>query len=511
MLRELKILRGWFQPRRMAPGPPLSDYERWIRARVKARRTLYPMPGDDLPTIDVLTLVHDVEPRWLEATARSVLAQEYPALKWVILDNGSARADMLGVLDRLASDTRVSLQRSEQNLGITRGHAAGLAHCHGEYVALLEHDDVLYPDALRIMASEIVAHGRTPLLYSDEDKLDEAGHVHCPFFKPDWNPAMLESTGYTCHLKMLRRDLAEELGLFGDPGVEGAADWDVALRVLSAGYRGVHVPEVLYSWRVHPASTAGNVQQAKPYALEGQRRCLENYVARRGLAGQFEVVSNPLYPFVDGHWHLDWTAGELPAVDVIVAGQNRAQKCCAVRQAEYVAYVPAGVLRMDPGWLQAGLALLILHPRAGLVGGRTLNESGKIVQGLPILGMGNPVGTPFPKCCAEEIGYFGFNLTPRHVSALGDVPWVARREALEQAHAIPDMLRGRVNSTSLSLRLRQLGWDLVWTPHVMAWVKEEPSPAVRTKGGKPNETNRLRDPFYSPHLSLDPRCAYSLA
>lgn len=476
-----------------APAPRRErtvDYGEWIRERLQKRRHLYPIAADR-PSIDVLTLVFDTPADVLLATARCVFAQKYRPFRWVIWDNGSRRLDTRQVLRRLAQAPCVVLQSSAENLGIARGHAAALRHCQADYVGLLDHDDQLYPDALRIAAAAILQHGQPVLLYSDEDKLDSMGRATCPFFKPTWSPALLQSTGYTCHFTLFHRELAASLGFFEDARVEGAQDWDLALRCFDAGYQGIHIPEVLYSWRMHRGSTASCGAEAKPYVLAAQRRCLEQSLHRRGLSERFTVVSDPLYPFVDGHWHLELVTPEV------------------IDTTRYLVTVPAGLHCMSPNWRQHAIAQLELDPGAGLVGGRVLDDQSRVLGGCPVLGMGALVGTARCGSAATEIGYFGLSLSPRNVAALAEGPWVARTEALAglgpDAHHLP--------LPELCLRLHTAGWRIVWTPHVTAWA------AARTQRDKHRQTIACvtefaklieNDPFYSQYLSLDASQAYQL-
>ena len=295
-------------------------YGRWIAERMAARGGDYPAPTSNPPQFDIVTLTFDTDPELLRATARCVLEQDYPHWRWVIWDNASTAAGTQQVLAELARHPQVLVQYNDVNLGITRGHAAALALCEREYVAFLDHDDLIDRDALRINACLIDRCRRPDFLYSDEDKCEREGQRDNPFFKPDPSPALLLDTGYTCHFAVARRDRLRECGAFDDPQVEGAQDWDLALRLTERGCRAVHVPEVLYTWRAGPRSTAIAGTAAKPYVIEAQRACLQAALVRRNLAGQFVVQANPLFPELDGHWRIGRTAaaGPAPLIDLVL-------------------------------------------------------------------------------------------------------------------------------------------------------------------------------------------------
>ena len=524
-------------------GGPVPSYPAWIAERIGDRSRLYPLiPASRQPRIDVLTLVYNPAPDVLHRTAATVAAQDYPRFRWVIWDNGSTRPETVSLLERLAQRDNVIVYRHPDNLGIVRGHRSALHLCSGDYVALLDHDDELSVDALRITAWFIDRHTRPALLYSDEDKIDPAGNRFCPFLKPDWSPALLQSmAGYTCHLTVFHRELAEDLAVFSDPEVEGTQDWDLALRFMEAGYRGVHIPEVLYSWRLSPQSTA-QTTGAKPYVLEAQRHCLEASLARRGLADLYTVESNPIYPYVDGHWYVRRGSKELPPISLIVHGgldvegdfesvfrpqctdeglERVLKRCLTESSSPYIAYVPPDAISVSRGWLTEAVTQLELNPEAALVGGRVLDRAGRVVRGSPVLGMGNIVGTALRGAFHDDIGYFGLPLTPRNVAAVGDVPWLARREAVHEV-IHKSSCSQHYFVTDLCLHLMETGWEIVFSPHITATIASDDlqatTPEPEETASEQRTARLLRqhghlirdDPYYSPFASLDPSAAYQI-
>jgi len=562
------------------PAGDPHDYPCWIARRVQARTALYRLPaGVSSPSIDLLTLVHNTEPGILCKTAASVLSQDYGSYRWLVWDNGSTRSDTRAVLEELARRPRVILNRSDHNLGITRGHAVALAQAQGDYIALLDHDDCLYADALRILAWHLWQHQLPAFAYSDEDKIDIEDRPFCPFFKPDWSPAFLQATGYTCHLSAFRRQRALELELFSDPEVEGSQDWDAAMRMHDAGERGLHVPEVLYSWRVLPQSTSGAGAAAKPYVLQGQRAVLEASLRRRRLEASHTVEPNELFGNRwEGHWQITRKRGPLPGVAVVFvfdetgppcneverqfgeampidpacvalvrpAGRDGAagggasyvwswlaswdeaeprRRFCpsladalngAVRECAeaYVACVPAGITRLASDWLSEGIGQLERNPRAAIVGGRVLDPSDRVLRGETVLGLGEAVGTPYRGSPATELGYFGLSLDPHDVSALWDVPWIARRHVLMQ-HPFDDLnFPDAYYLPDLCIRLATEGWTSLFAPRLMAWAANSRPmllrPVEACRFWQRHRDAIINDPYYSAALSLDPRRVYQL-
>ena len=200
----------------------------------------------------MLTLTFDTPLAVLKKTADSLLTQDYPYWRWVIWDNASSRRKRCISWRSWRNILRSVVHRGTENLGITRGHSHALQKCDREYVVLLDHDDLLDPDCLRIVAWHIDRHGRPGFLYTDEDKCDMNETRFGPSIKPGVSPALILDTAYTCHLSIIRRELLVQLGAFSDACVEGSQDWDMTMRLFESGCKIVHVPEVVYTWRARP-------------------------------------------------------------------------------------------------------------------------------------------------------------------------------------------------------------------------------------------------------------------
>src|SRR5207302_1808929 len=175
-------------------------------------------------------------------------------------------------------DPRIILMRRASNGGICAASQDALAQASGEFIALLDHDDLLAPRALSHVADVLAADTEIDYLYTDEDKVDGAGHHYDTFQKPEWSPERLRGQMYTAHLSVIRRALAVDVGGFR-LGFDGSQDHDLVLRVTERARRVVHVPEVLYHWRVVPGSTAGD-PRAKTYAWDAGRRAVQDQLDR---------------------------------------------------------------------------------------------------------------------------------------------------------------------------------------------------------------------------------------
>jgi len=200
----------------------------------------------------VLTPVFNPPVAALRAAVESVLGQTYVDWELVLVDDDSSDPAVRTLLADLgARDNRITVVTRDTNGGIAAASQDALAHAGGEFIALLDHDDLLTPDALDRVAQTLEDHPDADYVYSDEDKIDDRGVRYDRFFKPLWSPERLRSQMYTAHLSVLRASLAREVGGFRQ-GFDGSQDHDLVLRVTERTHRIVHIPEVLYHWRVVP-------------------------------------------------------------------------------------------------------------------------------------------------------------------------------------------------------------------------------------------------------------------
>ena len=235
-----------------------------------------------MPLFSLVTPVFN-PPIWaLNECIKSVLAQTTKDWEWCIADDASTNSDVLPVLQKLAAkDSRVKLIQREVNGGIVAASNSALEIATGDFIVLLDHDDSLNSNALQIVAGTIRDNADVDYIYSDEDKVDENGKHFDVFKKPSFSPERLRGQNYCCHLSVVRSSLMKEIGGFRS-GFEGAQDYDLILRATEKARKIVHIPQVLYHWRVVTGSTAGD-SNAKPYALEAGRRAVVEHCDRIGI------------------------------------------------------------------------------------------------------------------------------------------------------------------------------------------------------------------------------------
>lgn len=239
--------------------------------------------GAARPRLAVLMPVWNTDPAFLRAAVDSVRGQTYGDWQLCMVDDASDRQETRELLDSLKTvDPRIRLVRQEKNGGIARASQAALELADAPWTALLDHDDMLAPDALAQVADAVAAQPHWRYLFSDEDKMDAAGVRRNPFFKPGFDRDLIEGGNYACHLSAFARETLLASGGFRE-GFDGAQDFDLILRVTDAleDRQIGHIPSILYHWRVHPGSCAGQIG-AKKGVEEASRRALAEHLARCG-------------------------------------------------------------------------------------------------------------------------------------------------------------------------------------------------------------------------------------
>ncbi len=221
---------------------------------------------------------------YLRQMTESVLGQTFCRVELCIADGSSDDGVENIVREYQKKDSRVKYQRLSENKGISENTNEALKMVTGDYVGLLDHDDVLEPHALYEIRMVLAQRPGADVIYTDEDKVSfDLTHYFEPHLKPDFNPDLLRSNNYICHFLVFKRKLLERVGGFRGE-FDGAQDYDLVLRLTEEAECVVHIPKVLYHWRSHEASTAAN-PMSKLYAYEAGRRAVEAHLKRCGEPG----------------------------------------------------------------------------------------------------------------------------------------------------------------------------------------------------------------------------------
>lgn len=246
----------------------------------------------------------------------SVLAQTYGDFELCLANSCPEDEKTSEILKEYASkDARISVKDLAENLGISGNTNEALSMATGDFILLLDQDDLYTPDAMYEYAKAITKDPTVDVLYSDEDKLDDGTGAHLqPFFKPDFSPEKLSGNNYFCHLLGIRRELAVRIG--GErKEYDGAQDFDFTLRAVREARTVKHIAKVLYHWRIHSASTAGDMG-TKQYAIDAGRRAIEDDFSARGFEGEPYQTSYP------GYYGMRPRLSEKPLVSVIIPNKD---------------------------------------------------------------------------------------------------------------------------------------------------------------------------------------------
>ena len=262
-------------------------YDEWFRtehritpSELNIQRHLSEHPSPET-TFSIIVPLYQTPIDFLNEMVQSVLAQSYPHFE-LILVNASPEIPKLcqTVLDYCRSDRRIREVRLDENLGITENTNFGIRAATGTFLAFLDHDDVIEPDLLYWYAKAVHDHPTTDLLYCDEDHLADGNYV-LPFIKSDWDLDRLRTENYICHMLAVRRSVVDALDSLPSSEMDGSQDHNMALMVGERARNVFHVRRVLYHWRAHENSTAGDEgTQQKSYALEAERIAVQNHLDR---------------------------------------------------------------------------------------------------------------------------------------------------------------------------------------------------------------------------------------
>lgn len=276
------------------------------------------------PLISILVPVYNPPREYFKEMLLSVFNQTYFNWELCLVDAGTNKLGRL--VGELADGDERVCYREIDNAGIAANTNEALRMAHGEYIALLDNDDTLSPDALYSMVEMINAE-KSDCLYSDEDKMDGDGQkFFCPHIKPDYNPVLLQSNNYICHLFAAKTELAREVGGF-DSEYDGAQDYDFILKCTEKAEKVSHVKRILYHWRTHESSTSSN-PLSKMYAYEAGKKAIEAHLERVGKKGSVKMLDDMGFYRVDyEEGNADDNAdGGLPGVQIVVTGVRNSEK-----------------------------------------------------------------------------------------------------------------------------------------------------------------------------------------
>jgi O-antigen biosynthesis protein len=547
-----------------------AEYPDWLARRIPSEVDLARMriEGKHLryqPLISLVVPVYNAPEKFLGLMVDSVMAQTYEKWELCLADDASTVPHVRPFLDRLARrDSRVKIAHLSRNQGISGASNAALGLAKGEFIGLLDHDDILAPSALFEVVRALNDAPATDLLYSDEDKVDETGTEHWdPFFKPDWSPDLLLSINYVCHFGVYRRSLIETIGGFRSE-YDGSQDYDLVLRFTELTNRILHLPSILYSWRAIPGSAARDLM-AKPYAVDAARRAIDDALRRRGVAGRAEPGQSL------GQWRVRYDLRNQPGVTIVIpaGGNTKCLKRCLESVLERSTYTNLHILvtddsdgpavadlcrtlgKMDarlsyrrfrlkpfnysainnsavslidtpyvvllnddtevitPDWVEAMLEHA-QRPEVGVVGAKLLYSDRSLQHVGVIMGPRENCDHAFRHLSEEDPGYFGFPRLIRNWSAVTFACAMMRRSVFDEVGGLDtENLAMAYNDVDMCLRIRERGYWVVYTPYAVLFHYESSTRSMHSYPGEEHYMKKrwadviCHDPFYNPNLTRE--------
>lgn len=531
---------------------------RHYRAWLAEAASVTPGSVSHLTTVSILVPVYDPPVKFLRECLESVLAQRARNWQLVVVDDGSTKSEVTDYLDAFrqehSDDGRITVVRKE-NGGISSALNAALARATGEYVGMLDHDDALDPRCIDEFTRAVEEGGSPDAVYSDEDKIDFRGQHFELYCKPEFSPELLMTQMYLCHFTVFRRtDMVEVGGLRSE--MDGAQDFDLALRLLPRLKQVVHLPRPLYHWRAWAESTALTID-AKPWAQDAAARVQHEYVERtfgggsvgpsavRGLNEVHpRVAADPLVSviiptigtkntagtgrFVDEavrtlveretQTRLEFvivTTGVIPDVRVDFHGRhpirhvvydttdfNFAEAVNLGRTAATGDYLL--LLNDDTTVAESNPVTRLLEvgqiPEVGIAGCRLTYPDGRLQHvGMVLLPSGPThcwIGRP-----GKETGYFGSTLTPRNYLAVTAAAMLVRTEVFDEVGGFDTAFAHDFNDVDFCLRVHRTGRRVAWTPYAH-WTHHEGATMARHRSD-PTEARLFRERWSSVH-PVDP-------
>lgn len=530
-------------------------YQRWVEnhtpdeaeLKKQSEKTFSKMPLYSI----VVPLYHTPE-KYLEELIQSVRLQSYSRWELILSDGSGEPSPLDEYLKGYVQDERIIVLRSKIPLDISENTNQALKMAKGEYIVFADHDDILPSHALYECTKIITEENEPDMIYTDEDKVTMDGKKYFqPHFKPDFNIDLLRSMNYFCHLVLVKRSLQSEVG-FLNAQYNGAQDYDFVLRCAEKASRIYHIPQVLYHWRAHPGSIAGNAG-SKEYAFEAGRRALQDHYRRCGI--QANVTKGELF----GLFHTSYIVEKKPKVSVIVLDKGMLERCITsvlehtrypdyelivltdkieienassciskfktydhpihiepsndknygakVSNGELLLFLNSNYEVRDPEWMEEFVGCA-MRSGVGIVGAHLYQSSGKQQHTGMIVGYDDDVKNIAQGSDSNELGYFGRNICTQEYSVVSGDAMLIKKECFNDIDGFDETFLYAYDDIDVCLKARESGYSVVYDPMVHLYDNRN----MEDQGKEEIELELIKkkwkkyfeqgDPFYNPNLTL---------
>lgn len=502
------------------------DYLKWLKKQRSIKCDVIKL--ENKPKISVLVPVYNAKGEFLRECIESILKQTYTNYEICIVDDASTSKETLEVLREYEANEKIKIKYRKTNGHISEATNDALAMAKGEFIALVDNDDVIEGMALCKIVKVLNENKELDFIYTDEDKIDLDGRRCEPHFKPDFSPDTLLSMNYICHLSVIRTSLVREVGGF-EVGLEGAQDHDLFLKIVEKTKNIYHIPEVLYHWRMTETSTALNAKNKK-YAADKSKMAIMLALKRRGINGHVEKDEK------SGYYRVIYDLKKEPLVsiliptrdyaetletclksiykkttyknyEVIVINNNSKEKKTfdlfkkykkmhdnfvvvdaniefnyskinnlAVGKAggEVLLFLNNDTEVITPRWLEMMVGYAV-QPHVGAVGAKLFYPDGTVQHAGVVLGLGGVASHVYLEESRESVGIYGRLRVPYDYAAVTGACLCIERKKFNQVGGLEEDLKVAYNDIDLNIKLLQAGYYNVELPMVELYHFESKS------------------------------------
>lgn len=496
------------------------DYEQWYENHKALPEELEKQKNEKWkrkPLISIVVPVYNTPQVFLRQMIESVQNQSYSEWELCIGNASPENKEMKKILEEYKNDARIKEVEIPENKGISQNTNRAMEIASGEWIGLLDHDDLLAPNALYEIAKAVNEHPDAEVIYTDEDKVTTDLKEHFqPHLKPDFNLDLLRSNNYICHFFVASRDLIKRVGGFR-PEFNGAQDYDLILRCTEQAKQIVHIPKILYHWRVHKASTADN-PASKMYAFDAGKRAIEEHLVRCRTKGAVQHTKDL------GFYRVKYEVCGEPLVSIIIPNKDQSEalkKCLdsirektsyrnyeiiivennseepetfafykkiagekikivtwegefnysainnfGVRHArgDYLLLLNNDVEIINGDWLTEMLSHC-QRKEVGIVGAKLYYPDNTIQHAGIIIGIGGIAGSVFVGLPRAFSGYLHKASIQLDLSAVTAACMLVKRSVFEQVGGLEEKLKVAFNDVDFCLRVREKGYLVVYDPY----------------------------------------------
>lgn len=547
----------WIETKRFfimgTQAEPEELYQQWIENNEPDEEELQKQKNEKFenePKISIVVPMYNTPKGFLEDLVNSLIYQTYSNWELCLADGSNEKNKELEEIYK--KDSKIKYKFIGENKGISGNTNEAINLATGDYIGLLDHDDFLPAFSLYEIVKCINNNPDVEFIYTDEDKCEEAnGKRYDPYFKSDFGPDTLRANNFICHFSVFKKELMDKLGGFRTE-YDGAQDYDIILRMSEETNKIVHIPKILYHWRVHSLSTAKSGGTAKPYAYEAGIKAIQDHIERIGLKGivehgktlgtykiKYNVIGNPkvsiiipnkdyistlkvclksiikkttysnyeiliiennsekgetfnYYKKIDGRNNIKvlyYPEKEFNYSKIINFGVKNST-------GDYIVQLNNDTELLTPNWLEEMLGYA-QRDDVGAVGAELFYPDGTIQHAGIIIGIGGVAGHVFKNIPKGMHGYFSRDAMIQNLNAVTAACIMTKKSIYDEVGYMDEKFKVAFNDVDFCLKIRQKEKLIVYNPYVQfihyesksRGFEDTPEKQIRFKG----EIDRFHD------------------